>query len=296
MSDIHSGFEALRTQESKEGCTRSRVILDFIRHEKKDGAVLSKQGRLDAAERGVKYRDVNMPRVVVSSQITRSGESALLAGMGDMLSRDEILDYSDFSALKGMIDKKHGLPKPISKSYIDTRLGFDYPDSEVKKRAYAAAGENKFLKWAVEDSNKLEGTATVKGNSSYDSTSANVAGLVLKYVKVSNNFDRLVEAGNVDTHDIHRILGSHNGVVDVFLAKLIELMKGVAERDKFVSASEGSGFGFLEGFRMEIVHDNTGALSIKVDYDKQNSKDETVFSFHEQVPLEILERIAGKIQ
>jgi hypothetical protein len=46
-------------------------------------------------------------------------------------------------------------------------------------------------------------------------------------------------------------LGSHGGVTESFLLKVIEKIKGVAERDRFVSII-GNQFDFLEGFEFRF--------------------------------------------
>ena len=90
---------------------------------------------------------------------------------------------------------------------------------------------------------------------------------------------------------LRRFLGTHLGIGESFLAKVIEETKGKAERDKFVAAVKGQGFDFVEGFEVKIETDDAGKTTVRISYEKPKDDKQPGFKYDEIVPQEVIERM-----
>ena len=87
-----------------------------------------------------------------------------------------------------------------------------------------------------------------------------------------------------------RFFGSHQGVLESFLAKLIEKTKGIEERNKFVEVLNNQGFDYAERFEVDIKNKESGEPTIHLLY-KKEKEGKTVFEFDEDLPKEIIDSI-----
>ena len=87
-----------------------------------------------------------------------------------------------------------------------------------------------------------------------------------------------------------RFFGSHQGVLESFLAKLIEKTKGIEERNKFVEVLNNQGFDFAEGFEVDIKNKELGEPTIHLLY-KKEKEGKTIFEFDEDLPKEIIDSL-----
>lgn len=283
----------------------SKTVLEWHRHSLKEGDKLSLPGREKAVAESAESRvlvNKGVPTLAIGSDKLRTQETAGLLLHGDRLEPEFVATYEDVGGLVKKINADYSV-KVGTKIAKDKRIGFNFAEGEYKKAAYAADGRGEFLKWTVEESDNLAEKYNDQQSSSYRSIASSVSEFVLKYAQVEKNFDRLLErkqeagasskAGVTDT--MQRIVASHSGVIDVFLARVIENVKGVGARDEFVKALGNSGFAPLEGFNMEIIMNAVGSEPvIKIDYDKKDDEGKIIFSFHESMNPEFFKRIVGE--
>ncbi|MBI4427170.1 MAG: hypothetical protein HY569_01655 [Candidatus Magasanikbacteria bacterium] len=295
---IDGAIDAVREREKYH----SKTVLEWHRHGLKDGDKLSLPGREKAAAESAESRILvnrGVPTLAIGSDKLRTQETAGLLLHGDKLEPEFVTAYENVDGLVKKINADYGV-KVGTKIAKDKRLGFNFAEGEYKTAAYAADGRKEFLKWTVEESDSLAEKCGDRQSSSYRRIASSVSEFVLKYVQVEKNFDRLLKRKRDEdvslkqeiADTMQRIVVSHSGVIDVFLAKVIEDSKGINARDEFVKALGDSGFAPLEGFSMEIITNTVGSEPIiKIDYDKKDDEGKIVFSFHESMNSEFFKRI-----
>lgn len=289
------------TFESKESKEKiSKIALRFFRHsikarEEQDGDIyLSEEGRRLAAEQARDLDNPGLAKAWGSSRI-RTGETASLIMDGD-LNKDIELAQEDVNMLG------------VSRVEADNedRLNFiNDVDTETGKAANDAYLAGRYLSYVVNDSDRMVMENGDAGkNSSYSTQAANIASIVKTYLE--NGSDRWHEIYSKDQEGedqrsypkdyapkLERFLGSHQGVTESFLAKVIEKTEGIEERDAFVEALGGRGFSETEGFVIDIDNDGIDK-TIKVQYEKKNDEGEIVYSFSHDIPGEILEEMIAE--
>ncbi|MFA6553863.1 MAG: hypothetical protein WCT27_05575, partial [Patescibacteria group bacterium] len=272
----------------------SRVLLHLERHGDKAGELLSEGGKKQLFEKGKSRGKAERTAVAIGSQIERAQHSAAL----DMAGAEGTPDVDGTESpeeLRQKLDAAKGR-KFGSRVGTDPRLGFSVGGPEYKTPIVKAFGEKQGLKFLVEDSDKLAKLVDEKEGLTYANAAGSVAGVLEKYTKVAGNFDKIIsddskreEYGKV----LERFLGSHAGVVDAFLTKLVERIKGPAERDKLVEIlGHGAGFDTGEGFDVEI--DNLPGQSepqVRVKYSKQDKEGKDLFEFDEIIPQDLLKQL-----
>jgi hypothetical protein len=110
---------------------------------------------------------------------------------------------------------------------------------------------------------------------------------------IAPRFDQIVsdeEKKEKYSDTLERFMGSHAGVIDVFLCKVVEKLKGIEERNKLVESLANSGFNFAEGFDVEIDVIN-GEPQMRIKYSKPKDERGEAFEIDEVVPHEILEQM-----
>lgn len=283
----------------KEPRLHSKVVLNFFRHAEKDGDKLTQAGRIDAAKgqggnirhellSGVK----NKPSVAIGGPFKRSREVALLVMEGGDMADDDITGYETVEELEAKINEKAGV-KYGSKLMVDKRLNFQMTGDafeEIKK----AVGDGRLLEWVVNDSDREVAGKDPEIDWGFSRMAANFADLIKKYIKVSNNFDRIVDrkekAGEEAVPYLERMIGSHSPSVDSFLVKIIEKVKGQEEASRFVELNK-NGIGALDGFRVEIDQlVGSQEPSVRIIY-SPSVKTGQEFKFNEEVGMNVLEEI-----
>lgn len=286
-SELLSGGETRREREPK-------IVLHFFRHSEKEKAPgkpdekirLSPRGRELAKQEAV---DTNLLQAMAfGSSRDRTHETAFLkmAGQDDEITGEETLEE-----LRAKI-KKH---VPVgSKIGLDDRLNFFLDETtDFGKKARAAFNSGEYLKFMVEQSDKLAKGLDDKFNSTYSRQAANIAKVVLKYVgfmprwkEILNDPDSIKKYSS-DT--MERFMGSHQGVTESFLAKVIETTEGVDRRNEFVTALGNQGFDYVEGFNIEIGQNEP---IIHLSYSRPRPEGEP-FVFNQTLTRSQLESIAS---
>ena len=279
----------LETKESKEVIT-STIDLRFFRHAEKESdknkgdeeIELTETGRMQAIE---KSEDDDLSQSVAFGSPRKRAQQTAGFVMGGQL--PEITGDENLEELKEKLDKEL---KVGSKIGIDKRLDFNLDlSTDFGKRALEAFKNGQYLKFLVEESDTLAQSLQDSTEETYGRQAGRVAEIVKKYIKVARRWDELVQEESKGYEDtLKRFLGTHQGVTESFLAKIIEQTKGKVERDTFVSALGNQGFDFAEGFdvKIETVGDKTRNIRISF---KKEKDGQIIFEYDEIVPREIID-------
>ena len=274
---------------------RTRVVLDFFRHNDKendkakpDTAIeLTPKGKLNAQDHS-ELEDFTFA-IAEGTDRVRARQTAMyhMAGKNEAVSGEET--YEDLEKVVNN-GRKYG-----SKIVTDNRLNFVLnKDTPYGKVGYERFGKGEYLKFLVEESDQLSKELGNTEESTYSTQAGSIAELIKKYIAVSRNFDQLYQSKPTEerkTNELQRFFGSHQGVLECFLAKLIGKMKGVEERDKFVKLLKNQGFDFSEGFETDIINmDIDDVPKIKISYRKDVEGHEP-FIFEEEIPSELIDQI-----
>lgn len=285
----------------------SKVVLNFFRHGEKNPTPgtdeLTKDGRQKAvADFSNRFPiDGNPHKVAFGSWIKRSEETAALALENSNLDSELVDSYDSVQDLTKAInaeavgpDGEKGL-KHGSKTGVRENLGFKLKKGPVMDSALAAIKNNTFLKWVANESDAMI-SEDDKESWGLNRQAANIASEIDRYVKMSGNFDKLVskkeKEGVEDFGDtLERFMGSHSGVLESFLVKLIQKTKGEEEKNKFVNALPEA-FNFLEGFSVEIENKSgQSEPQVKVAYERKGDTEEKSYKFDQVVPVSVIKEI-----
>ena len=284
-------FDKPPRNENNEKPPETKIDLHFFRHSIKSNEkisehdhdrLLSKEGRELAVERA--YQDANLEQsVAFGSKRFRAQETAgfVMAGSNEEITGTETMDE-----LKEKLDQDL---KVGSKIGIDDRLNFlDDSTSPLGKKLDEAIARGEYLKALVEESDRIAKETGDSSGANYSRKAADIARVIEKYIKISPRWNKLVEE-KPETYKptLERYLGTHQGMQESFLAKIIEKTDGIEARDAFVKMLGNNGFDFIEGFETEIVADSTGKTAIKISYRKEDKN----FSFEREVPQSFVKEI-----
>ncbi len=276
----------------------SRVLLHFTRHGEKEKVpgvpnaeqLLTPAGRMQALDKGKKRGKAHPTAMAMGSDILRAQQTAgfEMAGAGGI---DDITGEETLEELREKLDegRKYG-----TRLGQDARIGFHFSTDEYREIVERVVGkEKRGMRFMIDESNELAKKLGETGGYTYDEVSANFAKVIKKYVGVEKNFNTLVQTPEKKEEygdTLERFLASHAGIMDTFLCKLIEKVKGVAEREKFVEALGGQGFDFAEGFDIEIdTLKDSPEPSIRLSYERKDDDGNILFSFNEAVPMEVID-------
>lgn len=278
-------------QESRE-CA-SRIKLYIMRHAEKEGwneidqvdskIPLTPEGRQASIARA---RELNMNQgMVIAGDRDRTQETGLYvyAGKNEDITGKETLDE-----LRAKVDSglKYG-----SRMLVDERLNLAFkkgtPEHEDLQEA---ADRGRYLKRIIEKHDALvEHKERDDDNSTYAVHAKNVAKVIQKYVSIAPRWNDLANDPKKEYADtLERVIVSHGGKGESFLAEVIDRLKGREERDRFVQAIP-NGFDFLGQFDVAIDTMQDGTMRLHVHVDIQD--EENPYTFSEDIPVSMLEDI-----
>jgi broad specificity phosphatase PhoE len=265
----------------------TKTILEFMRHaqpESSEGKTderrrLTSAGRAQSNKKGEELDPQTRASLAWSSPRDRAKETAYRV----MLANEDIDPNASLEEIEEAISKEVKFGK---KMIIDERL--DYNDAgELGNKLWEADDKGEFYSWLLDESDKealkYPGNKTI----TYTRAAGNIAEIIKRYTKFGNNFNKA--ASRTDEYkkfnnQIERYLGTHQGIVELFIAKLLEKIKGIEKRDEFIKAL-GEGFDFTSGPRIEII--NKGNYqSIYLIYDDIDGEKEKL-----EIKRELLEEI-----
>ncbi len=289
-------MEKLESVPSPENMEKaSRIVLHFLRHGKKGKAEndyevrLTPEGRKEAVG---KAAETNVSQAMAfGSPRKRTQESAALMMAG---AEDDITGDESFEELAQKLNE--GI-KVGSKIFADKRLDFTIDESSpAGQKEMEAYTSKRWMPFLINESDNLAKVLDDKGISTYSRMAGAVADIVRKYIEVEGRWHGLVnDEGKKYDEMLERFLGSHQGVTESFLSKIIEKTQGSLERDKFVAAVNNQGFDFLEGFDVEIKKNSAdGAPAIRIKFEKKDDEDKVIFSFDQDVPASVIDEISAE--
>jgi hypothetical protein len=161
------------------------------------------------------------------------------------------------------------------------------------------------LKWTVEKSDDYALQERDQAGPTYSRIAGNIAEMLEEKYLTSDSWDMHVQSQK-NMHPAKEMFwGSHQAVPECFLAKIIEMKRGKAARDKFIAALGNQGFANMEGFEFEVFNDN-GQKWIEINYTKWNKEPayetdyrgrqvpiqrDIVFDFSERITVEDLDKL-----
>lgn len=325
-SKIEGGVE--ETIERQEPSEVTHVKLSIFRHGDKlkpeegqsaDRVLLSEKGRGEAMDAADPDRDVRQSLSYGSTK-ERSRQTAAFKMAGHELeitgdeSLEELEAKFDESLQKESIERNPTLESAYNKEEnplevvgkkigTDPRLDFELDTkTEYGKALHDSVKKDRYLSFLVEESDKLAKETGDTQQSTYSSMASGVADLIVKYAKVSQNWDRLYRADHAPEKEnpkgyedtLERLMGSHQGIGEAFLCEVMKRTEGEDTRDAFVESLNNKGFGDVEGFDLDISMREGGEPVIRITFSKEYQKDGETrsFSFDREVPSDILEEIA----
>jgi len=280
--------------ENKETVT-SRIDLRFFRHAEKESNKDTSNEEVELTETGRKHaveksedKDISQA-MAFGSPKKRTQQTAGLI-MGGRL--DEITGNENMQELKEKLDKELKLGSKVG---VDKRLDFSSDFStDFGKRVLESANRGEYLKFLVEESDELAKSLRDDDAETYTRVAGQVAEIVKKYLGIASHWDTLAQDQSKNYKDtLKRFLGTHQGVAEPFLAKIIEQTKGKTERDAFVSVINNQGFDFAEGFDVEIQTIGGKNQNIHISFKKEKDG-KVLFEYDEIVPREIIDNLVLK--
>jgi broad specificity phosphatase PhoE len=285
----------------------SKIDLHFFRHGKKQSSdsaeydkdiLLTPEGRQQARNKAsLEYMRQSM---AFGSHRARAQETAgiVMAGNVKKETADEPTDL--LTGNESLSELKTKLNEGISygtKLMSDKHLEFNLEgDNPYVKKATEAFEDGYFVKFLVEQSDAMAKEFGDKESSTYTSLGQSMASLIRKYIGIAPHWDELVKDKSKAYEDtLNRFFGTHQGVLESFLAKVIELTRGNDERDRFVQLVNNQGFAYVEGFDVEIITAADGSgTKVYLHYDKKGDTPEKSFIFDEFIPIKLIDQILSE--
>lgn len=283
----------------------SSELLHFGKHQMKGDPVkgenseaLGLEGMMAAFEHGKKREGVSDTAVAFGSEVgvpgnERSVHTALM-DLAGALGIEGVTGKESLEELKHKINQ-HDKRVFGSRAAIDTRLGFVVKNASYKQENADAIRKKQLLRYLIEQSDATMLRENILEDYSYTRAAGSLAEVVKKYALISKRWDELANDPQKNYGKVlERFLGSHSGIVDSFLLRLVEKLKGPNERDKLIEAL-GNGKGLEHGEEFDIRIDKlTGRDEprIRVIFQRKAPDGETVtYHLDEEVPLEVLDEL-----
>ena len=257
-------FSTERTYlEQEEQKVVSHIILEFMRHGRKEKVEgkddydirLIPEARVDAKNKGQRLGVQAEVSVAYGSPRKRAQEAATRVMLGNEL---DITDDMSLEEIEEEVADYMKLGKNSSKKIVAEEL-LDFTDNTKDGLEAYLAGRT--MVYMIRESDNLALERNDKELTSYTRAAGNIAEIVAKWVGVGKNFNKIVEKKPEKyaefKNQLERYFGSHQGVLESFLLKVVEKIGGVEARDE-VLALMPAGFKELQGFRIDIENQGKG--------------------------------------
>ena len=269
-------MEGMSSPVSKIEKIEPKVVLHFMRHSIKENApekndmdiLLSEDGRKLASEKLDSPLDLRFAHVEGSSRI-RTQETAVIVATQDY----------------GMSTENIGVGKLRNNEALDFNID---ESGDYGVRFYKEYKEGRLMSFLINESDLFAQEKGDMNSSTYSRMAANIAGIIYKNFEVASRGASILEKStNVENkkNDFERIFVTHATIQESFLLKVVEKVKGTAERDTLLSLIGEDGFGYTEGFDVTLSKEN-GQEKIRVVYKKGD------YIFDEIVPVSTIKEIA----
>jgi len=277
------------SQEEKENYS-SKIELRIFRHGEKED---SKEGQPDEkvhlTEEGKREsvkeaEDGKVDQsVAYGSPRERAQQTAAYTMAGNM---PEITGEETFEELKDKLEKNINVGEKVA---TDERLDFSdaTPDNDFGKWLIEEYKKSQFLSAFIKKSDEKAEYFGNEDTSTYSSCASNVAKLINKYIEASDRWNQLVKKSDKDYEkELKRYMGTHTGVSESFLAKVIEVTEGNEERDKFIEAVGSNGFDNKQGFLVNIK-EKSGEKEVEIVFEKE-LEDSKNYEFKKTISPELI--------
>lgn len=283
----------------KEPNIKSVITLDFFRHSKKEKTdksdeeiLLTDEGKLLAKEKSSPETKIRQS-LAFGSPRKRTQETSMLKMAG---SNNEITGNENFEELKSKLNRDLKIGSKIG---IDKNLDFKEDiNSEYYKEALSSFSKGNYFKYLVEESDKRAEELGDKISFTYTRQAQQIAKVIEKYLKILPRWSDIVLDNKFNNEKeeysktLERFLGTHQGITESFLAKVIEMTDGTKKRDEFVRALDNLGFDFVEGVKVYLVDVKGKNPKIFIDYIHDNKNDKTkTFEFKKEIDFKIINEI-----
>lgn len=254
------------------------IRLEFFRHDEKTKLIedadntddskvrLTERGRVKATAKGQLKNPHAEVAVSFGSGRERSQETALRHMLAEELSVTPDMSLED---MREEVGRSVSFGK---KDAVTGNLDFDWDSNEqFHDAAYERYLDSKdALKFIWKDSDGLVKELKDDTSSSYSRLAGNVAELVFKYITIFPRWKNLAnekpEKYKAFDNEMQRFFSSHQGVLESFLMKVMEKNEGAKGVENFInSLADKNGFGFSEGFSVEILEQN-GETVVHIQY------------------------------
>ena len=257
---------------------KSIIELRFFRHSIKENDKtksdmdigLTTEGRSFA--KGQAEENTNLEQsVAFGSPRKRTQETAMFVMAGQ---EENVLGNETFDELKNKLEE--GL-EVGSKIGVEKELDFkENKESEYYKELIATVGEGRYLKYLVEESDQRAKELGDNHSATYTRMAQQVSKIIEKYVSILPRWSELVtEKPDQYNKVLERFMGTHQGIGESFLAKIIELTEGEERRNQFVKSLSGKGFDFVEGFKVYVADQNKQQPKLMIEYKHTDKEDQS---------------------
>lgn len=299
FKEFLTGVKPEQKEQAEE--IKSQVLLHFTRHGEKTKIPglhnkeqeLTPGGKKQAYDKGSAERPA-LNALAYGSDIKRAQQAAgfeMAGATGTKIGGNENLEELK-QKLNIVEDRELNYGTRLGS---DIRLGFHFDNKQFEEVAEDAYGRHEGLKWMVENSDELAKELNDTSSTTYLRAAGGVAQILNKYENVSKNFSRLLD--NEENREkygqvLERFIGSHSGLIDLFLTRAVEKIKGQEERDKLIDVLGNQGFDFAEGFDVEIddVKDKNQP-TVRIRYEKKDKDGKELFKFDEEIPPEVMQEM-----
>ncbi len=275
---------------------KSVIELRFFRHSIKETDPSKSDKDIELTSEGKKYavqqseNDTNIRQSVAFGSLRkRTQETAMFVMSGQ---ESEISGNEKFDELK---DKLNQYLKVGSKIGVDENLDFkEDQNSEYYKELISNISKGSYLKYLVEQSDKRAEELGDDHSATYTRQAQQIARIIQKYGNIVPRWTELVtENPDKYTKLLERFMGTHQGVAESFLAKLMEAYSSDTElRDKFVASLDNKGFDFAEGFKIYLADTSKPYPRIMVEYKHTDPNDSSKnFEFSKEVNYGMIKEI-----
>lgn len=271
-------MENIPSSNNKEKVTRAtpKIRLELFRHDDRaenahpglqnidqnQKIPLSIQGRIHSAQEGLSNNPQPETALAYGSPRERSLETALR----QMLSEQPELEEKSFDEIKESVTNGK-----IKKYLTTPLLDYNFESNEKYREAIDEHYFNKkdMVSFLYHDSDNLAKELGDDTLTTYSRQASNVAKLINKYVNILPHWKQL--AGESDKYtnfqnELQRFMGSHGGILESFLMKVIDKKEGRDAVEKFInSLSDKNGFGYSEGYSV-IIEDKDNKPAVNITY------------------------------
>lgn len=276
--------------EQNEKMRESKIVLHFMRHGKpeslQEGSTDEERHLSDAGVQQALGESENNDMgqsVAYGSPRVRSQETAAYVMAGNII--PETTTSKEVNEFLNQ-DLKVG-----SKFGVMEELNFSGGSPEFSKESDKAYTEGRYLDFIIKESDSLAERLGDKEATTLSVQAGNIAEIVKKYVEASPRWNKLVNSPEKNYEEnLDRFLGSHQGVIESFLYKIVSDNKTKADLIANSLSSKG-GFDFVEGITVDIIQENSSEQpKIVLEYSKEN-QDGLNFNLKETIPMEKIEKI-----